>query len=531
MFTMGTTQSKSEAEPAPPKPANAKAPEIATASVPDTLAALQVNPETGLAHAEVDSRRKAHGYNEVAEKNRHPVLKFLGKFWGISAWMLELIMVLSVVLGNYSDLAVVGALLVVNAVLSFMQEHRAAGVVEALRRRLQVSARVRRDSSWQVIPARELVPGDIVRVRSGDIIPADVKLLSGALSVDQSALTGESKDADKVPGDVLSSGSVARRGEGNGVVTLIGAKTYFGRTTELVQEARPKLHIEAVVAKVVRWLFVIVGALLGVVIMLALIRGAPLIEMIPLMLVLLMSAVPVALPVMFTVSMALGSKELAKRGVLVTRLSAAEDAATMDVLCVDKTGTITMNQLAVTGVIPLAPATEADVLFAGALASQEANQDPIDLAFLAAAKARHVFDGLPAATPVSFAPFDAKSRRTEATVEQNGHRLRVMKGAVRTVAEACGLQPAEVEALEVRVSAAAAKGYRTLAVARGPETGAPALVGLVSLYDPPRPDAKQLIATLLGRRRPAPTRAAPGGSVGRAHRAPRRPTTPSCPSR
>ena len=410
----------------------------------------------------------------------------------------------------------VGALLVINAVLSFMQERRAAGVVEALRRRLQVSARVRRDSSWQVIPARELVPGDIVRVRPGDIIPADVKLLTGALSVDQSALTGESKDADKAPGEVLSSGSVVRRGEGNGVVMLTGAKTYFGRTTELVQEARPKLHIEAVVAKVVRWLFVIVGALLGVVVVLSLIRGAPLLEMVPLMLVLLMSAVPVALPVMFTVSMAVGSKELAKRGVLVTRLSAAEDAATMDVLCVDKTGTITMNQLAVTGVIPLEHATEADVLFAGALASQEANQDPIDLAFLAAAKERHVFDNLPKVTPVSFAPFDAKNRRTEAVVEQNGQRLRVMKGAVRTIAEACGLQPPAIEALEARVSESAAKGYRTLAVARGPETGTPALLGLVSLYDPPRPDAKQLIAELAGPGRSgedAHRRRAAGGDV------------------
>ena len=494
---MQTTSEKSEAEQAPAESAHTKPPEIASASVPDTLAALHVNPDTGLTRAEVNVRRKEHGYNEVAEKKQHQALKFLGKFWGISAWMLELIMVLSAVLGNYSDLVVVGGLLVVNAVLGFMQEHRAAGVVEALRRRLQVSARVRRDSSWQVIPARELVPGDIVRVRSGDIIPADVKLLTGALSVDQSALTGESKDADKSPGEVLSSGSVARRGEGNGVVLLTGAKTYFGRTTELVQEARPKLHIEAVVAKVVRWLFVIVGALLGVVVVLSLIREAPLIEMIPLMLVLMMSAVPVALPVMFTVSMALGSKELARRGVLVTRLSAAEDAATMDVLCVDKTGTITMNQLAVTDVIPLAEAKEADVLFAGALASQEANQDPIDLAFLAAAKAHHVFDGLPTVTSVSFTPFDAKSRRTEAVVEQNGQRLRVMKGAVRTVAGACGFQPPEIEALEARVSAAAAKGYRTLAVSRGPETGTPALVGLVSLYDPPRPDAKQLIATLL----------------------------------
>jgi H+-transporting ATPase len=496
MFTLSTTQNKSETKPAPAKPADTKPPDIASASIPDTLASLKVNPETGLARAEVDVRRKQNGYNEVAETKGHPALKFIKKFWGISAWMLELIMVLSAVLGKYSDLVVVGALLVINAVLSFMQESRAAGVVAALRKRLQVNARVRRDSNWQVVPARELVPGDIVRVRPGDIIPADVKLLTGALTVDQSALTGESKDADKKPGEVLSSGSVVRRGEGNGVVMLTGAKTYFGRTTQLVQEARPKLHIEAVVAKVVRWLFVIVGALLGMVVVLSLIRGAPLIEMVPLMLVLLMSAVPVALPVMFTVSMAVGSKELAKRGVLVTRLSAAEDAATMDVLCADKTGTITMNQLAVTGVIPLEHATEADALFAGALASQEANQDPIDLAFLSAAKAQHVFDGVPAVTPVSFAPFDAKKRRTEAIVEQNGQRLRVMKGAVRTVAEACGLQPPAIEALEARVGESALKGYRTLAVARGPETGAPALVGLVTLYDPPRSDAKQLIATL-----------------------------------
>jgi len=199
---------------------------------------------------------------------------------------------------------------------------------------------------------------------------------------------------------------------------------------------------------------------------------------------------------MFTVSMAVGSKELAKRGVLVTRLSASEDAATMDVLCVDKTGTITMNQLAVTGVIPLEHATEADVLFAGAIASQEANQDPIDLAFLAVAKERHIFDNLPKVTPVSFAPFDAKNRRTEAVAEQNSQRLRVMKGAVETVAQACGLQPSAIAALATRVSESALKGYRTLAVARGPETGALVLVGLVTLFDPPRPDAKQLIAEL-----------------------------------
>ena len=299
---------------------------------------------------------------------------------------------------------------------------------------------------------------------------------------------------------MLSSGSVVRRGEGNGVVMLTGAKTYFGRTTELVQQAQPKLHIEAVVTKVVRWLFVIVGALLGVVVILSLVarRAAP------------GDGSPPARaaderragrpPGHVYREHGVRSKELAKRGVLVTRLSAAEDAATMDVLCVDKTGTITMNQLAVTEVIPLEHATDADVLIAGALASQEANQDPIDLAFLAAAKERHVFDNLPKFAPVSFAPFDAKNRRTEAVVEQNGQRLRVMKGAVRTIAEACGQHAPAIAALEARVSASAAKGYRALAVARGPETGPPVLIGLVSLYDPPRPDAKQLIATRQGTR-------------------------------
>jgi plasma-membrane proton-efflux P-type ATPase len=496
MFTMRTTLHGPGAEPAPSKPAPAKAPDIASASVPDTLAALHVNPDTGLTDTEVDVRRKEHGYNEVAEQKGHPVLNLLRKFWGISAWMLELILVLSAVLRTIPDLGVVSVLLVVNAVLSYTQERRAAGVVEALRRRLRVSARVRREAVWKVIAARDLVPGDIVRLRPGDIIPADVKLLTGALSIDQSALTGESKDADKAPGGVLSSGSVVRRGEGDGVVLLTGAKTYFGRTTELVQQAMPKLHIEVVVAKVVRWLFVIVGALLVVVIVLSLVRGSPLLQMVPLLLVLLMSAVPVALPVMFTVSTALGSKDLAKRGVLVTRLSAVEDAATMDVLCVDKTGTITMNQLAVTGVIPWEHSTEADVLFTGALASKEANQDPIDLAFLAAAKERHIFDNPPKVTAGSFVPFDAKNRRTEALVEQNGQTHRVMKGAVEAVAQACGLTLPEIEALEARVGESTFKGYRTLAVARGPETGIPTLLGLVTLYDPPRPDAKQLIADL-----------------------------------
>ena len=463
------------------------------APLEEALAALRADPASGLAQAEATRRLAEHGYNEVPEKHAHPLLAFLGKFWGLSAWMLELIMLLSLLLGKYSDLAVVGALLVVNAVLGYAQERRAAGVVETLRRRLQVSARVLREGAWRAIPARELVPGDIVRLRTGDIVPADVRLLGAGLTIDQSALTGESAEARKARGDVLPSGSLVRRGEGNALVALTGAKTYFGRTTELVQLARPRLHVEAVIARLVRWLLAIVGALVAAVAAVALARGAPLAEMALLMLVLLMSAIPVALPVMFTVSMALGSAELAKRGVLVTRLSAAEDAATMDVLCVDKTGTLTMNRLTVTGVIPLGGAAEKEVLLAGALASREANQDPIDLAFLAAAGERSLRADLTAFKPSSFMPFDATTRRTEALVERDGRRLRVVKGAVRTVAALCGL---EAEPLEARLAEYARKGYRALAVARGPESGKLDLIGLVTLYDAPRPDAARLVGRL-----------------------------------
>ena len=273
----------------------------------------------------------------------------------------------------------VGALLVINAVLGFMQEQRAAGVVAALRKRLQVNARVRRDSNWQAIPARDLVPGDIVRVRPGDMVPADVKLLTGTLTVDQSALTGESKDADKKAGETLASGSVVRRGEGNGVVMLIGAKTYFGRTTQSsgaggATQTSHRNGSRETCPLVVR---LIVGALLCLVIVLSLIRGAPLVEIIPLMLVLLMSAVPVALPVMFTVSMAFGAKELAQRGVLVTVLKGG--GGRRDDGCALRGQDLVrspMNELAVTGVIPLEHASESDALFAGALASQGSQPGP-----------------------------------------------------------------------------------------------------------------------------------------------------------
>ena len=408
--------------------------------------------------------------------------------------MLELIIILSAILGKYDDLIVVSALLIVNAILGFSQEKRAEGVIEKLRQRLQVNSRVLRDSSWKIVPARELVPGDILRLRPGDMVPADIKLIDGSLNVDQSALTGESLDVSKESGDILSSGSIIRRGEGNGVVVLTGAETYFGRTTELVQLARPKLHIEEVVSKVVSWLFIIVGSLLCVITVVGLYRGEQLIVIIPLMLVLLMSAIPVALPVMFTVSLAVGSGELAKRGVLVTRLSASEDAATMDVLCVDKTGTITKNQLVINGVIPMEGHKEDEVLAAGAAASQESNQDPIDLAFISASHEHKPSAGDPKI--ISFTPFDTQNRRTEAIIEQNGNRYRVMKGAVRTISEVCNYQPDKIKELEDISDNSAKKGFRTLAVGSGRESGPIEVIGLVTLYDPPRPDALNLIDRL-----------------------------------
>jgi plasma-membrane proton-efflux P-type ATPase len=452
------------------------------------------NALEGLSSAEARARLARDGANEVAERPDRPLARFLRHFWGVSAWMLELIMALSLALGKWTDFAVVAALLVVNAVIGYAQEGRTAAAVAMLRRRLQVGARVLRDGAWDAIPARELVQGDLVRLRRGDVVPADVRLLEGELALDQSALTGETAEVARGVGDTAHSGALVRRGEASAEVLLTGARTLFGRTTELVALARPKLHVEEVVGRVVRWLFVIVGTLLGAVAILALARGAPLVELAPLLLVLLMSAVPVALPVMFTVSMAVGAAELARRGVLVTRLSAAEDAASMDVLCVDKTGTITQNRLEVSAVFPLGGASEAEVLAAGAAASQEADQDPIDLAFLAAARARGV--SAAAARLLRFTPFDPATRRTEALVELEGRRVRVLKGALGAIAEACGVPREALAPLEARAHTAAATGARMLAVARGPEDGAPALLGLVALYDPPRPDAAGLVGAL-----------------------------------
>ena len=460
----------------------------------ETVDSLGSNLERGLKSAEIERRLSQYGYNEIPEKKTNPLIIFAKKFWSLTAWMLEIIIIISWILQRYSDLYIVTGLLVFNSILGFLEEQRASNAVEALKETLQVNARVLRDGLWKVVTARELVPGDIVRNRSGDFVPADIKMVTGELEVDQSALTGESLGIEKKPDEILYSGSIVKRGESNGIVFATGTNTYFGRTAQLVQLAKPKLHMEEVVSNVVRWLLAIVVGLIALALVFSLLEAKSLLDLLPMILVLLLSAIPVALPAMFTVSMAIGSIELCRKGVLVTTLSASEDAATMDVLCADKTGTITMNKLSIAKVIPLNGFTEQQVLFYGALASQEANQDPIDLSFLTVVKQQSLSD--PSFTQIDFIPFDPKTRMTEALVRKNSHEFKVMKGAVNVIARACGLDENSVEQLESRISEFAAKGYRTLAVAKTNSQKQPELVGLVTLHDAPRPDSKQLIQAL-----------------------------------
>src|SRR5579871_663922 len=463
-------------------------------SAADTLLALGTSPDTGLAGNEAAARLVREGANEVPEEKSHPFLRLARKFWGLSAWMLELIVALSLILGKTADFWIALALLVINALLSFLQEQRASSAVAALRHRLQISARVLRDGGWQALPARELVPGDVIRLRSGDFVPADAQILDGALASDQSALTGETRPVDKAANELVYSGSTVQQGEATAVVVATGLRTYFGRTAELVESAHPKLHVEEVITRVVKWLSLIVGVMVSITVAVSLAEGFPIADILPLSLVLLMSAVPVALPVMFTVSMAVGSIELARHGVLVTRLSAAEDAASMDVLCADKTGTLTMNRLSLSGALPQAGCTEDDVLSLGALASQEANQDPIDLAFLRAA---HEHPSPRRENKLlTFVPFSPSTRRTEATFEMDGQRVRVMKGALRSVAQVAALPEADIASLEMHANAEAKKGVRILAVAHAEGDAPWRIAGLALLRDAPRPDSRQLIGEL-----------------------------------
>ena len=456
----------------------------------------ETNLENGLETQEVQKRLAKYGYNEVPEKKVSFLVRLGKRFWGIVPWMLEATAIVTLILGKYVQAVVIIALLLFNAGMSLWREKRAKAAMAALKQRLRIQSRVKRDGKWSTIPARELVPGDLVRVRIGDLLPADIRIVDGALSLDQSVLTGESGIVEKSPREIAYSGSAVKRGEATGTVDATGTKTYFGRTISLLELAKPKLHMEEVTVKVARRLAMIVLASLLIVFVYALLTGFELAVLLPLAGVLLVASVPVAMPTMFTLNMALGSAVLAKQGVLVTRLSASEDAATMGVLCADKTGTITMNKLFVEEAVPLNGFSESDVLLYGALASNEANQDPIDIAFLTAAAEAQV--PLDAYLQMEFVPFDPKTRMTEATIDEAGEIFFVGKGSFDAICVACNVSEENAKAMLKLAEVLSEKGLRVIAVAKGEERSRMQFVGLAGIADRIREDSREIISQIRG---------------------------------
>ncbi|WP_291511231.1 plasma-membrane proton-efflux P-type ATPase [Acidithiobacillus sp.] len=447
---------------------------------------MSESPCTGLSSAEAAARLQQYGPNAVREEASHPLLLFLRKFWAPVPWMLELTLVLELVLAKWPEAIIIAALLIFNGILGFSQEQRAQKALELLRERLRIEARVRRDGKWRSISATELVPGDCVHVRLGDIVPADIQLTEGQILVDQSALTGESLPVDRKAQDTVYSASTVRRGEATGTVTATGAKSYFGKTAELVRGAGAKSHLEILVLAIVRYLVIMDGLLVAAILAYATWMQMPLAEILPFALILLVASVPVALPATFTLATAVASLRLAHHGVLVTRLAAIEEAAAMSDLCSDKTGTLTQNRLQVSAVQAASGQQRQELLAMAALASDEATQDPIDLAILGAAQAEGV------ATPdrQDFIPFDPSSKRSEAVFQKDGSAWRALKGAPQVIAALCQGADWEKETEEL-----ASTGARVLGVAAGPD-GAPRWLGLIGLADPLREDAADLIAKL-----------------------------------
>ncbi|MEW6005267.1 MAG: HAD-IC family P-type ATPase [Stygiobacter sp.] len=385
-------------------------------SVAEVLSELKVQTSAGLNDEEVKQRKSIYGLNEVLEKKQSRILLFLKNFWGLTAIMLELTIIISIFLSKFTDAYIIGGLMLFNALIGYIQESKASKTVDALMNSLQVIVRVLRNGKWVNINGNQLVPGDIIRIRTGDFITADAKIIDGAVHADQSALTGESMIVNKKESDLLFSGSIIKNGECTAVVTSTGTKTFFGKTAQLVQTAKHKLHMEEVVASVVKILFLIVIIFVGITTAVSLMRGESFLSILPLLLILLVSAVPVALPAMFTVSMAKGAKQLADNGILVSRLSATEDAATLTTLCIDKTGTITQNKLTIKEIIPSENFKSEKVLLYGVLASVEANNDPIDLAFFQKVAEEKI--DASNYKQISFTPFSAEIKRTEAFVQK-----------------------------------------------------------------------------------------------------------------
>jgi H+-transporting ATPase len=442
----------------------------------------------GLTAGEAAERLRQFGRNRVEEVRRHPALALVAKLNGPVPWMLEATFVLELVLRKGVEAGIIGLLLVMNAILAFSQEERAQRALQLLRQRLAVMARVERDGQWTQVRAEDVVPGDMLHVRMGDLVPADLRLLDGEVLLDQSSLTGESAPVEARLDSPAYSGSVVRRGEATGVVTATGSRSYFGKTAELVQFAKATSHLEKLIAGIVKYLVAIDGVLAALVLVVALGRRMALLDVVPFVLMLLIASIPIALPATFTLASALGALDLGGRGVLVTRLSAIEEAAAMQVLCSDKTGTLTENRLSLAALRPAPPAGESELLRLASFACDEATQDPLDLAILRVVEERHEREPV---ERLRFVPFDPATKRAEAEVRRGGRLLRVVKGAPQAVGALAGR---DVD-LDRGVSELASAGHRVLAVAAGTE-GNMRLVGLLGFIDPPRADSRASLESL-----------------------------------
>jgi H+-transporting ATPase len=466
------------------------------ATLAQTLADLSTDRNTGLSSEEATRRRGTWGENSLEERRPSPLLKLLSYFWGPIPWMIEIAAVLSVVVRHWVDLAIIIVMLLVNAVVGFWQERRAENAISLLKQRLALKARVLRDGEWRELSARELVPGDIVRVKLGNIVPADSLLLEDAyLSVDQSALTGESLPVDKSSGDEIYSGSIARQGDARAVVTATGMHTYFGKTAGLVERAGKTSHFQRAVLGIGNFLILTTIALGALILAAALIRRDPLVETVQFVLILTVAAIPVALPAVLSVTLAVGAERLARMKAIVSRLVSIEEMASIDVLCADKTGTLTQNRLAVSRTAVIAAVDEDELLQMAALACDSSDDDPIDRAILAATPEQRSSEGF---RVVVFEPFDPVHKRAAATVETNGRRFVVAKGAPQVVLELA--QPTDEVKRDVTdaIDEFASEGYRALGVARTEPDGKWTFLGLLALSDPPRDDTA---ATIDGARR------------------------------
>jgi H+-transporting ATPase len=448
----------------------------------------------GLSEAEAQKRLTQYGPNEITVKKTNEVLKFLSYFWGPIPWMIEAAVILSGVVRHWLDFFIILLLLASNAVVGYWEEHQAGNAIAALKARLAVKAKVLRDGKWTNPNASEVVPGDVVRLRLGDIVPADARLLAGdPIEVDQSALTGESLPVTCKPGGAVFSGSIVRQGEIDAIVYATGTNTYFGKTAQLVQEAHTTSHFQRAVLKIGDYLIVLAVALVLVILVVALFRGDKVLTTLEFCLVLLVAAIPVAMPTVLSVTMAVGARLLAKKEAIVTRLSAIEELAGVDVLCSDKTGTLTQNKLTLGDPFSVNNIPADQVILWAALASRAEDKDTIDLAVIGGVKDEKT---LKAYQVTHFQPFDPVHKRTEATVKgADGKQFFVAKGAPQIILEMSANAGQVKAAVEKAVNEFAGRGFRSLGVARADEENKWQFAGVLPLFDPPREQAKATIAS------------------------------------